>query len=49
VGRFVGARYGGAFPLRTLLINLTGCFALGLLAMSLLVPTHREVMLGLRS
>ena len=44
VGRFVGARYGGAFPLGTFLINITGCFALGLLA-SLLVATHRDVTL----
>jgi len=29
-GRVVGARYAGAFPLGTFLINVTGCFALGL-------------------
>jgi len=34
-GRFVGARYAGAFPLGTFLINVTGCFALGLLATAL--------------
>lgn len=42
VGRFVGARYGGAFPLGTFLINVSGCFALGLLA-SLLAATQRNV------
>ena len=40
-GRFVGERYDGAFPLGTFLINVTGCFALGLLA-SLLAMTHRD-------
>ncbi len=40
-GRFVGERYDGAFPLGTFLINVTGCFALGLLA-SLLTATHRD-------
>jgi len=32
LGRFVGERYDGAFPLGTFLINVSGCFALGLLA-----------------
>jgi CrcB protein len=41
VGRFVGSRYGGAFPLGTFLINVSGCFALGLLS-SLLAMTHRD-------
>ena len=40
VGRFVGERYGGAFPLGTCLINVTGCFALGLLAMALSAAHH---------
>jgi fluoride exporter len=44
VGRFVGERYGGAFPLGTFLINVTGCFALGLLATAL-AATHRDVAL----
>ena len=44
VGRLVGARYGGAFPLGTCLINVTGCFALGLLATAL-AATHRDVAL----
>jgi len=35
ISRFVGARYGGVFPLGTFLINVTGCFALGLLATAL--------------
>jgi fluoride exporter len=41
LGRFVGSRYGGAFPLGTFLINVTGCFALGLLA-SLVALTRRN-------
>ncbi len=41
VSRFVGTRYAGAFPLTTFLINVTGCFALGLLA-GLLAATHRD-------
>ena len=32
VGRFVGERYNGDFPLGTYVINISGCFALGLLA-----------------
>lgn len=32
LGRFVGERYDGAFPLGTFLINVSGCFLLGLLA-----------------
>ncbi|HVA91124.1 MAG TPA: fluoride efflux transporter CrcB [Chloroflexota bacterium] len=44
VGRLVGARYGGEFPLGTFLINVTGCFALGLLA-SLLARSHQDVAL----
>jgi fluoride exporter len=42
VGRFIGSRYGGEFPLGTFIINVTGCFALGLLA-SLLAATHQDV------
>jgi fluoride exporter len=44
VGRFVGERYDGAFPLGTCVINVTGCFALGLLATAL-AATHRDVAL----
>src|ERR687885_139477 len=44
VGRFIGVHYGGAFPLGTFLINVTGCFALGLLATAL-AATHRDVAL----
>lgn len=44
IGRLVGARYGGEFPLGTFLINVTGCFALGLLA-SLLARSHQDVAL----
>jgi len=44
LGRAVGARYAGAFPLGTVLINVTGCFALGLVA-SLLALTHRGLAL----
>jgi fluoride exporter len=39
VGRFVGERYGGDFPLGTYLINVSGCFLLALLA-SLLPATN---------
>lgn len=35
VGRFIGERYDGDFPLGTFLINVTGCFALGLLSTAL--------------
>jgi len=35
VGRFVGGRYDGDFPLGTFLINVTGCFLLGLLSTAL--------------
>ena len=44
VGRFVGARYGGVFPLSTFLINVTGCFALGFLT-SALAMLRRDVAL----
>ncbi|MGH2391022.1 MAG: fluoride efflux transporter CrcB [Chloroflexota bacterium] len=44
VGRLVGSRYGGEFPLGTFLINVSGCFALGLLA-SLLAHAHQDVAL----
>ena len=44
IGRVVGGRYGGEFPLATFLINVTGCFLLGLLA-SLLAGAHRDVSL----
>jgi CrcB protein len=44
VGRFVGGRYTGEFPLGTFLINVTGCFALGLLA-SVVSQAHRDVTL----
>jgi len=40
LGRFVGERYGGEFPLGTFLINVTGCFALGLLATALAATRH---------
>jgi CrcB protein len=44
LGRVVGARYAGAFPLGTVLINVTGCFALGLVS-TLLALTHRDLAL----
>src|SRR5579875_2896075 len=44
IGRFVGARYDGEFPLGTFLINVTGCFALGLLA-SVAANLHRDTAL----
>lgn len=45
VGRFVGGRYQGEFPLGTFLINVTGCFAIGLLA-SILASLHRDTALA---
>ena len=44
VGRVVGARYAGVFPLGTFLINVTGCFALGLVY-TVLARTQRDVAL----
>lgn len=44
IGRFVGERYDGEFPLGTFLINVTGCFALGLLA-TVLGTLHRDIAL----
>jgi CrcB protein len=44
IGRFVGERYDGAFPLGTVIINVSGCFALGLLA-SALGALHRDTTL----
>jgi fluoride exporter len=44
VGHLVGTRYGGEFPLGTFLINVSGCFALGLLA-SLLAHIHQDTAL----
>ncbi len=44
VGRVVGVRYTGAFPLGTVLINVTGCMALGLIA-TLLAAAHRDLAL----
>lgn len=44
VGRCVGTFYGGEFPLGTFLINVTGCFLIGLLA-SELAQLHRDVAL----
>lgn len=43
-GRVVGARYVGAFPLGTFLINVTGCFALGLVY-TVLARTQHDVAL----
>lgn len=44
VGHFVGERYSGEFPLGTFLINVTGCFALGLLTTAL-AALHRDAAL----
>ena len=41
VGRALARRYQGGFPLGTFAINVSGCFALGLLA-SLLAASHRD-------
>ena len=32
LGRFIAGHYSGIFPIGTFLINITGCFTLGLLA-----------------
>jgi CrcB protein len=32
IANFIAGRCGGAFPLGTLIVNLTGCFLIGLLA-----------------
>jgi fluoride exporter len=32
IGRFIGERYGGSFPVGTVAINVSGCFLLGLFA-----------------
>lgn len=47
LGRFVGQRYGGPFPLGTFLINVSGCFALGLLATIIAGRAHAGSMNGL--
>lgn len=44
VGRLIGAHQGSGFPLGTFVINVTGCFALGLLA-SLLARSHQDTAL----
>lgn len=44
-GRFVGERYDGDFPLGTYLINVSGCFALGLLASVLSANTAANALL----
>ncbi len=41
VSRLAAAWYAGALPLATMLINVTGCFALGFTA-SLLAGMHRD-------
>ena len=41
ISRLAAARYGGAFPLATMLINVSGCFALGFVA-SLLAGLHQD-------
>ena len=50
LSEFVARRYGEAFPLGTLVVNLIGCFVAGLLFQlieerSLLTPTTRAVLL----
>ena len=44
LGRFIGERYDGAFPLGTFIINVTGCFTLGLLATRIAL-SHRDAAL----
>ncbi len=44
IGRLVGRRYHGAFPLATVAINVSGCFVMGLL-LTLLARTYHDVAL----
>ncbi len=44
IGRLVGRAYHGAFPLATVAINVSGCFAIGLL-LTLLARTYHDVAL----
>lgn len=48
ISRLVGERSTGPFPLATLLINVTGCFALGVVA-SLVTSSspHTTILIGL--
>jgi CrcB protein len=46
-GRIVGERYSGMFPLGTCLINVTGCFLLGLLATVASAHAHTGLVLAL--
>jgi CrcB protein len=41
ISGLAAARYNGALPIATMLINVTGCFALGVVA-SLLAGSHRD-------
>lgn len=43
--RFIGERYDGVFPLGTFLINVTGCFALGLLTSFIVHLGHQSTLL----
>lgn len=45
LGRSIGERYDGAFPLGTFLINVTGCFALGLLISFIIRAGHQSALL----
>jgi CrcB protein len=46
VGAAVAARVGGAFPIGTLVVNLTGTLALGVLV-GAAVPARAELLLGI--
>jgi CrcB protein len=41
ISRLAAARYNGVLPVATILINVTGCFALGVVA-SLLAGLHQD-------
>lgn len=47
IGHLVGGRYGGAFPLGTALINISGSFALGLIATLLAGTAHAALLTAL--
>lgn len=47
IGHFIGRRFDGAFPLGTFLINVSGCFLLGLVATLLAGGAHARLLTAL--